>query len=460
MPEPVALVGLLVVCAALGYAVAPLVRPRRDPRGDRAAGLLRQALVQHAEEERLLDEREASIRALAELDFDRQLGNLAERDYQELRERYRNRAVATLRALDGHEPSLDRQIEQAVALHRVARREAGGRSVLAQRAAVQPRVPRRIGGHDLPEDISQSAIRRQVWVLIALGLALVFAAAVATFSMGRAVQSQAQASIASVESPRPRGLAGLGSALALASADGLLISQDLGDTWFPSADVPGEVQAMVASPMLESPAYLAAGGSVFRGSERGWERAGNAPSPQVVALAHGLAPSTVYAVSADGRIFRSTDRAATWAEQGSVTVTPTALAVLPGPPEALMLGTDGAGVLASTDQGRSWGEANGFANGLLTSTRVRALVYDPASGDSASGPDGRTYQGALYVGTDLGLARTIDAGSSWSRLPFRGDVLLLGAGLGDASNPAPLYVLDAQGNLYRSLDRGITWPAR
>lgn len=48
----------------------------------------------------LIDERDAAYRAIKELDFEYQLGNLSEADYRGLRERYRSEAAATLRKLD------------------------------------------------------------------------------------------------------------------------------------------------------------------------------------------------------------------------------------------------------------------------------------------------------------------------------------------------------------------------
>ncbi|KKL47685.1 hypothetical protein LCGC14_2333070 [marine sediment metagenome] len=48
----------------------------------------------------LIDERDAAYRAIKELDFEYQLGNLSEADYRGLRERYRSEAAATLRRLD------------------------------------------------------------------------------------------------------------------------------------------------------------------------------------------------------------------------------------------------------------------------------------------------------------------------------------------------------------------------
>ncbi len=451
-----AILGVVVVVATLLYAVQPLLRPGRRRPGERAR------IAARAEEDQLLDEREAAYRALAELDLDRQLGNLDEADYRDLRERYRQRAVAVLRALDGHEPELDEQIEQAVALHRVARREEASRGVLAQRAATQPRVPRRVGGRDLPERPVAEPGRRQTWAWIALGGVFMFAGAALTLYLAFSRDHAAQTPLATVDVAAPRGLAataGPAPLLYLGAADGLLRSRDLGRTWVPVAEVDSAARAVLASPDGTQPVYAATETAIERSPDGSrWERTGPAPSPRLVALAHGSRPDTLYAASDDGSLYRSPDGGATWTTlPGKAPAPLTALAVLPGAPDLLVVGTDGQGVLASEDDGATWHAANGFANGLLDSTHVRALLFDPNSGDTATAPNGRTFHGTLYVGTEFGLSRSLDAGASWSRLPFHGDVRVLGAGVGNGG-PAPLYLLDAQSRLYRSFDRGITWP--
>ena len=48
----------------------------------------------------LIGRRDAAYRAIKELDFEHELGNLSESDYEGLRERYRSEAAVTLRKLD------------------------------------------------------------------------------------------------------------------------------------------------------------------------------------------------------------------------------------------------------------------------------------------------------------------------------------------------------------------------
>lgn len=60
-------------------------------------------------------EREQAARsALQEVEFDFQLGNLAEDDYRSLRERYMRRALSALKSRHDHERELDETIEGQV----------------------------------------------------------------------------------------------------------------------------------------------------------------------------------------------------------------------------------------------------------------------------------------------------------------------------------------------------------
>jgi hypothetical protein len=58
-------------------------------------------------------EQEQSARtALQEVEFDYQLGNIEEPDYQELRERYMRRALLALKSRYEHEQEIDDEIEE------------------------------------------------------------------------------------------------------------------------------------------------------------------------------------------------------------------------------------------------------------------------------------------------------------------------------------------------------------
>ncbi|MDP2949884.1 MAG: zinc ribbon domain-containing protein [Chloroflexota bacterium] len=69
--------------------------------------LLSSAKASEAEEvttsgewEDMVDQRNAAYQAIKELDFEHELGNLSQQDYQSLREQYRTRAAGLLRSLD------------------------------------------------------------------------------------------------------------------------------------------------------------------------------------------------------------------------------------------------------------------------------------------------------------------------------------------------------------------------
>ncbi|HLC29258.1 MAG TPA: hypothetical protein VJM51_00565, partial [Dehalococcoidia bacterium] len=71
------------------------------------------------------------------------------------------------------------------------------------------------------------------------------------------------------------------------------------------------------------------------------------------------------------------------------------------------------------------------------------------------GADGAVMTGALYAGIDDGLFKSTDGGGSWNRLPFAVGVQALAL---DPSNSGTIYVVDRQGRVFRSADRGLTWP--
>src|SRR3954447_24919957 len=87
----------------------------------------------------LLPAREAALRGLRELDFDYRLGNLAETDYHDLRERQKLEAIALLRATNEApiDDPLQAEIERRV---REARQRRGARLVRSGQNAPAPAV--------------------------------------------------------------------------------------------------------------------------------------------------------------------------------------------------------------------------------------------------------------------------------------------------------------------------------
>jgi hypothetical protein len=141
-----------------------------------------------------------------------------------------------------------------------------------------------------------------------------------------------------------------------------------------------------------------------------------------------------------------------WSDQLPSSVT--AMAAATGGHPALYVATADQGVLAS-DDGRAWRPANGVVNGALPTLRVSSLAFDPRSGDSYVSSSGNVLTGAVYAGTDRGLFKSIDGGSSWTRLSLESDVAAIAVHPGDSQL---LMVVDSRGQVFRSDDRGITWP--
>ena len=88
----VVFVALLMTAAVFALVGYPLLRPGRG-KGDLVS-------TDHREAEDLLARRDEAYAAIKELEFEFHLGNLSQRDYEELRARYRQRAQDILRELE------------------------------------------------------------------------------------------------------------------------------------------------------------------------------------------------------------------------------------------------------------------------------------------------------------------------------------------------------------------------
>jgi hypothetical protein len=83
---------LMLILVAISAVAWPLLNPARP--STTADGELSPEL------EELAGQRDTAYQAIRELEFDHQLGNLSQQDYQALRERYRTEAAGILRQLE------------------------------------------------------------------------------------------------------------------------------------------------------------------------------------------------------------------------------------------------------------------------------------------------------------------------------------------------------------------------
>jgi uncharacterized repeat protein (TIGR02543 family) len=200
-------------------------------------------------------------------------------------------------------------------------------------------------------------------------------------------------------------------------------------------------------------------------------------------------PTTLYAGTYSGGVFRSTDSGATWTavNTGLTSQDIRSLAINPAAPATLYAGIWGGGVFRSTDSGTSWTALNtglthhvvwSLAINPLTPTTLYSGTYDGVFRSTDSGTTwtavntGLTNEhvqslainpltpAILYAGTTLGggVFRSVDSGATWSAV---------NTGLSDcwvqslAINPLTPAILYAgtRGGVFRSTDSGTTWTA-
>jgi photosystem II stability/assembly factor-like uncharacterized protein len=232
-----------------------------------------------------------------------------------------------------------------------------------------------------------------------------------------------------------------------ADASALYRSGDGGRRWQKIA-IPlpedGKIAAVAVSFAARGVMYVTGPGlGVIRTDDGGttWvERSEGLPSRDVIAVAaHTTQRDTVYAVVREHGIYRSQDAGKSWRMMDR------------GPRDALaqLIHSDMAGsmqsgwLFAATANGVRrimdcfclWQDAGGLA------TEVRGVTYDPRQ------------QEHIFAATKKGLFRSTDGGENWVEIAsaISKPVALAFAHSGT------LYVLNADGRLFRSMDEGVTW---
>ena len=171
-----------------------------------------------------------------------------------------------------------------------------------------------------------------------------------------------------------------------------------------------------------------------------WTRHGP-PGGDVVALSiDPTTPTTLYAGTDRGGVFKSTDSGGTWSDLGlGPAVGFSELVIDPQTPTTLYAATSYDGVFKSTDSGATW---NTFNNHGLDDPYVTVTVL-------AIAPP------ALYAGTIWGVYKSTDGGGSWQGTgPPAAAVWNV---VIDPTTPRTLYV-GTGGGVLKSTDGGGAWP--
>lgn len=416
MTPVVLLVGLaLVAVGGLAWVSTPLLRD--------TARRVRPRPHQFSDEVR------RSLDLMADLDLERLRGAISDAEHAELTAESRRQAALELGA---HE-------------RRRARAEAQVEHLLADR----PRMPERA----TPSLPPASARRPLVWLVTGATLVVGLVAVVLVVTLGAregigeqtAVGNAGVAAIAAVAvSPSDPDV------LAAAHPAGLQVSRDGGATWQP-ADFPRATRSVAAS----RDGFVAiTDDGPFRGDASADAWTEGPTSLELAHLASGRESGRLVAIDAAGAIHTSNDAGATWLPLPAIAPpNVTGMVVVEQLGFQIVVSTSTEGVLAAGLDG-TWRSANGFVNGALPTVNVRSLHYEPNSGDLYVSPTGQEFRGAVYVATNAGVFKSVDAMQSWNRLTLAADIVVV---TGSAAAPRELYAITRDGAVFRSRDLGATW---
>lgn len=207
-----------------------------------------------------------------------------------------------------------------------------------------------------------------------------------------------------------------------------------------------------------------------------WQQAGpsNIPGRITDLAVHPSQPNIIYAASAAGGVFKSTDFGNTWTAvfDSAGVQSIGAIAIHPDDPGVLYVGTgeanasgdsyEGTGVFKSTDGGATWSFV-----GLPNSYHIGRIAIDPLRPETVY----VAAAGKLFgKNPDRGLYRSVDGGGTWDQILYVSDstacidvALHPSTGTVFAAmweryrNPRSRMVGGPTSGLYRSSDHGDTW---
>jgi hypothetical protein len=177
-----------------------------------------------------------------------------------------------------------------------------------------------------------------------------------------------------------------------------------------------------------------------KGSGRTMAKAGRRAGPPTGALGvwQEIGPSRV----PDGQTY-GTNRVDVIGRVSSV-------AIDPGNPKHLLLGSAGGGIWESKDTGATWSPRTD----QMPSLAIGAVTFDPSAPNRAYAGSG---EGNFYSNLGVGVYKSADGGTTWTVIasnPFVGlgffDLVV------DPATPSILYAATTQG-FYKSTNSGATW---
>jgi photosystem II stability/assembly factor-like uncharacterized protein len=231
---------------------------------------------------------------------------------------------------------------------------------------------------------------------------------------------------------------------------GLMSSNDAGASLvqlstFPDVGVDINAVQHIAYNSDGSRLYAMAGLRIFRSDDDGHSWPEGTPivgpdSSPIALRTDPIDPATVYVLTGDGLVYRSTNSGSDWQQITTPTNAISDLAIAPTKPRHLWLAA--AGAVWHQDEGAASWQVIHWSNGSPYRVRV-----DPASPTT------------VYLGTDRGLFRSSNNGSSWANLVTARETGLVRT-LAFSPRDSDLMLIGGSSGIAGTLDSGVTWSKR
>lgn len=231
--------------------------------------------------------------------------------------------------------------------------------------------------------------------------------------------------------------------------DGVFASVDAGQTWRGSSSglpLPLAVNALAFDTQGDRLFAATASGLFVSADFAGhWSRVESVPAGPWTALTFDAnAPRVVYAASAARGIFRSSDLGVHWTHRGIGLPTDPVVSLAYDPNLKQLWAAFAGALYRSDDGGVNWHAMN---NGLPSGVEINVVSLGIVTDVKSS---------LLFVGTNQGFFRSIDAGQHWMQSQFSLAHLRIRDVLADATQPRVVYASTNIGVL-RSNDNGQNW---
>ncbi|MDR2076780.1 MAG: LPXTG cell wall anchor domain-containing protein [Desulfovibrio sp.] len=186
--------------------------------------------------------------------------------------------------------------------------------------------------------------------------------------------------------------------------------------------------------------------SPLRAEENVWRKVALDGVHIVSLVSDPVRPSTLYAVTSRG-LKKSLDSGATWADLGAALpggILPSSLAVSQLNSKELYLGFEGGGIFKSLDGGSTWQASNEGLPNLY----VRCIVISPKDPN------------LLYIGIQDGVAFSADGGKRWHMTSGFKRAVNVNCIAIDPKNPQFMYAGTGGAGVFKSGNGGVSWVDR